>query len=127
MVGKTGAEAREGGGTGPETKRLGRKNARRQRGKNFMGQRGALAKVRFVSEEIGTENSRSTRGYRYQDIDGRRGSNLAVHTPSKTERIGNLKIGSWVNWETCRCISGRRGLVTTHSLLHRGHERMREV
>ena len=32
-----------------------------------------------------------------------------------------------VHWETYRCISGRRCLVTMHSLLHRGHEHLSKV
>ena len=53
---KVGREDRSGskrrGWDRPGDKRLGWGNARHRMRKNFLGQRGALAKVQFVSEEI---------------------------------------------------------------------------
>ena len=83
-----------------------------------MGQGGAFAKMRLVGKEIRIKDSRSPRGTVTRTLTEDMVRVTAVHAPSETERIGTLKVGCWVDWETRR-FSRRRGLIATHRFLRR--------
>ena len=97
-------------------KRLGRRNAGCRQWKNFVGQRGAFAKMRLVGKEIRIKDSGSTRGTVIRTLTEDMVGVAAVHAPSEPQRIGTLKVGCWVDWETRRG-RWRRALITMHRFL----------
>ena len=92
------------------------------RRKYFMRLRRTFSKVRLVCKEVAIEDAGSAR----YSITRALAKNMVwvatIHATRKSERVGALEIGGWVDWKFGWCGLGGR-LVSLHRLFCWRHKR----